>query len=174
MINLLPDSQKELVRKEYKLRVLVVTLIFTLSSVGLAIMLLAPSLIMMLYRSNASEKSARTIVPSQEAQEFSEKLKMAKQVATMLKPETSGKTPTEVITLIVQHKNPEIAITNISYGNENDTLTATVHGKAKARKDLVALKEGLEAESSIASVNLPVSSFAQNTNIEFSLNITLH
>jgi hypothetical protein len=174
MINLLPDSQKVLIRKEYRLRVLVVTLLFMLSTIVLTGLLLLPSYLLVFYKTKTAEKSVASVQAAEDAKEYSERLQAAKQAAAMIKPENKVIAPTDIIALVIKHKSKPISITSITYQRkEENKLVVRVEGKAGTRQDLVKFKDGIESDPFVQMVDLPVSSFAQNTNIEFSLHISL-
>ncbi len=153
---------------------MVVALIFILSSVILAGLLLVPSYFLTILKSNAAEKVVQSVKVSEGSEETSEKIQYAKHIATMLKPSDVKIMPIEIISLITKHKGAQTKITSITYiRNEKNEIITTVRGEAKTRQDLVRFKDNLEGESKIAAAALPVSSFAQNTDIEFALTISL-
>ncbi len=94
--------------------------------------------------------------------------------ALILKPDTPMLAVTNIIDIINKNKTSRIILTSISYSK----LTAEVPiigvvGIARNRQSLVSFTQELERDEHIVSVDLPVSSFAKETDIPFSLNIKI-
>ncbi len=56
----------------------------------------------------------------------------------------------------------------------SSTINVTLQGIAPTRDDLLAFKSRLEALTSGATVDLPISTLAKNVNVPFSLRLTEH
>ena len=172
MINLLPDTEKQSIRKEYQLRVIVVILSSILIIVLSTFALLIPSYILTLYKGAiAQDIITKTPTPSAE-EDFTERLTTVKRVAHVLSPEQPNLLPTEAITIISEHRLNTIIITSITYTKtETDPVTIHIKGIAENRKSLVDYTAALRSEAHIAAVNLPVSSFAADSDIGFEIDI---
>ncbi len=174
MINLLPEKEKALIYREYKLRVIAVILGTIFCVCIIAIILLSPSYILSLYRMKAAETAAQIPEKKTDNQQAAlmATVEKGKSALVVLKPENPGKLPTEAITYIVKNKTPEISITSIQYSYQKpDTFLIQIIGKAKTRQSLIEFKAALEKEQGIEQIVLPVSSLAKDSNINFVLDI---
>ncbi len=173
MINLLPHTDREAVQKEYHLRVIAVALILTIVVFVIACILLVPSYLLTLYKNNVVENAVAVTPSTNDPAGFGEKVKAAKLIAGILRPNPATVLPTNLITLIFKDKGVGVDIRSLAYSQE-ETLpfTIDVRGLALNRQALLDFVHRLEREPGIASINLPVSSFAKDTNIEYSFTIT--
>ncbi len=78
--------------------------------------------------------------------------------------------PSDIFSKIVRLKNSGISITRLSfvYSEQGQIM---VNGIAKNREVLVKFISDLKNDSSFALVESPISDFAKNSNIPFSINI---
>jgi Tfp pilus assembly protein PilN len=68
-----------------------------------------------------------------------------------------------------------VYIDSIQFASQaNGGSTISLRGRADERDALVAFSRSLEALSSVSTVDLPVSSLASNTDLAYSMTITLH
>ena len=175
MINLLPDTEKYVIRKEYNRRFLALSLGAVFTIIVIALILLIPSYILTLYKRSVAENLLTRVPPAStiDQTDFTEKIAMAKRLAMVLRPEPVSFLPTDYITYITNHKSGDIQVVSISY-NKKDKELPHVHiiGVAKTRQSLVDFTNVLKAEPHTASVDLPVSSFAEEGDIRFDIDIT--
>jgi hypothetical protein len=173
MINLLPDSEKVAIHKEYRLRIFVIILWMLLALIILAALLLSPSYVLSVYqRSAAGNAVPPATEEQQEYQALVKKLKASKVTLGALKPQVVPMTPTHIIELLTKNKTSQNTINSIQYSfSPPNTLSVTVRGIAKNRQSLIDLKTNLEKEEGIDHVELPVSNLAKDANIEFSFDI---
>ncbi len=173
MINLLPDQEKNIIRKEYRLRVIAVILVGILITAILTIVFLLPSYILVLYKNKVAEQFVnKTPTTEVDEEDFVATLRKAKISAQVLRPGPAVLTMTRVIEIINTTKTSNISITSMTYNKGADTPpTIDIIGKAKTRQSLVNFTQSLQKSQPIASVDLPVSSFAKDTDIPFSIAI---
>lgn len=173
MINLLPTTEKNSIRKEYRLRVIATILTGLLIISSIALILFIPPYILTLYKNRAAENIISKAPTSEGDQaDFSERLTIAQDAVAILKPDTKTLLPTESIAFVMKHKTASIKITSLAYDKRNnEPEVIRVVGIAKTRQTLVEFTNALRSEARVASIDLPVSSFAQDTNISFEFNI---
>jgi hypothetical protein len=83
-----------------------------------------------------------------------------------------GSSPSVYFNKIIENKNPNIKITRLSFSlPKADQAQLLVSGLANNRDGLVLFIEDLKSRAGFASVESPVSSFAKESNIAFTLNI---
>jgi hypothetical protein len=173
MINLLPDSEKASIYKEYRLRLLAVSLLMLLALIILAGVLLSPSYVLSMYQRRIGESTVSpATAEQQEYTDLVKKIKASKLTLGALKPQAVHMTPTRIIEILTKHKTSQNTITDIQYNFlPPDIVTVTVKGVAKNRQTLIDLKSSLEKEEGITHIELPVSNLAKDANIEFSFDI---
>ncbi len=173
MINLLPDSEKAAIHKEYRLRLFVVVLYMLLALFALAALLLSPSYVLSMYQRRATQNAVPPASAEQkEYADLVKKLKAHKVMLGALKPQDVPMTPTRIIEVLTKNKTSQNTITYIQYNfTPPNTLSVTVRGIAKNRQSLIDLKASLEKEEGIAHVELPVSNLAKEANIQFNFEI---
>jgi hypothetical protein len=99
-------------------------------------------------------------------------LKDVRSAITILKPEETKTIPTDIIDIINTAKTADNTVSDIAYSKKGtDPFHMTVQGIAKSRQSLQQFTTSLQAQPQVASVNLPVSNFAKENNIEFTFEI---
>ncbi len=175
MINLLPDTDKKEIHKEYLFRLGTLWVMSILILILLTAVLLVPSYILALYKGNSAEQAA-TITPApskdQDTKAFTDKLQTAKLIQEMLKPDTTQIVPSALIATVIQNKTSDNTVTSISYTKSGqDPFTLVVRGIAKSRKSLSAFQHSLQTEEGIGMVNVPLSDFTKDSNIDYAMDI---
>lgn len=172
MINLLPQKEKALITKEYHLRRLALYLVMLLVLALVAVVLLLPSYVLSLYKKNAAELSyiQPPVNDQEESKELLSRVNKGKAALSALVPEQPAKLPIELVTLITSLKTDDNTINSIKYTfKPPQSFEVVVTGVAETRQSLVAFKNALEAVPGLDKVELPVSNFAKDSNINFSL-----
>lgn len=175
MINLLPDNEKKAIDREYKLRHLIVILwacLFFIIATGLFML---PSYVLTLYKGKASNSDIAKAAALNQAEEQKSKKEIddAKSFMKVLQPVSGLLLPTNIIAIINKDKTPNNTISNISYSRADDgsAITILVKGVSKTRQSLSQFKEALTHETGITSVDIPVSNFAKESNIDFTITL---
>jgi hypothetical protein len=174
MINLLPENEKALIRKEYHFRVMAVGFGLLLCLVGVSILLLMPAYLSAYYKRQAASGRIAAFNNSEttEHKELVQKLRDIKTAATAVAPASEDVLPSNLVGLIMKYKTADNIITEIQYGkNEDGKLKATISGVAKSRQSLVTFTGGLEKDPLIQSVTLPVEDLVKDANIKFTVTV---
>ncbi len=173
MSNILSQKEKLIIRKEYRMRVFAVTLAFILASILLAIILLIPSFILTLYKGKAVvDLSTKVPERVEDLATFNQKLEAAKKITAVLTPETVSYTPTAIIDVILKTKTSGNSVTSITYEKAKDNVVSiSVKGEASTRIGLLDFTRALEKQPRINKIDLPVSSFAKDTDIPYTFDI---
>lgn len=178
MANLLPIEEKNKIKKEYRMRLAVVAMFLLSGLIVVSIVLLAPSYIL----SSVKYKSATTRLEAEkkkisDSADGLDPIKIAKKVNANLKilGQESSMMPLsyDVFTTVVGHKPESVKIKSIFYDREKDAGRVSVVGVSKDRKTLLLFLQSLESEKMFNSVELPISSFVEGEDIEFTIRITI-
>lgn len=176
MINLLPPAEKQRMKKEYKLRVFTVYFFFIGTALLIALVLLLPSY----FLANVIEGDAKREVAilensseSTEREEINAELLLIKERLRAITKVEDRTELYEVIDTIANVGGNSISISSISYsrGFDGEHSTLLLGGIALTRDGLLAFTKTLEENELFAEVNLPVSSLAQDQNIEFNIDV---
>ena len=82
---------------------------------------------------------------------------------------------TDIMPIISRDKTSSISITNITYAlssaKNTKTITLELTGVATTRDSLASFINILKGEPSISSVTIPISDYAADTNVPFTITI---
>ena len=176
MINLLPPEEKNRIQKEYKRRVLAVYLFFAGGALTIGLILLLPSYLL----ANVVERDAKAEVAalqnsseSSEREEINSKLLLTKERLRAITAEEDRMDLYTTIDRIAEQSPGSIELTSFSYtkGQGEDPSVLLLGGLADTREGLLSFTKTLEDDELFDEVILPVSSLAQDKDIEFSIEI---
>jgi len=177
MLNLLPQEQKKILKKEYSSRRLAVWLGSVVCVLAISLVLLSPSYFLTKIKAGEVrielENTKRALDAELPPQEIVTELVAAVSHAEALKP---LRKPLSVYDLvkIFESKPATIRIFDIAFQEQVATQpTITVIGEALDRESLIAFGQALESRVEFATVDLPVSNFVEEKNINFSMTIML-
>lgn len=179
MANLLPQSFRDDITSEYRLR---------LATTGLAILavvllgtaaLLAPSFI--LTESRLEQKQARldslSAATSATSTEQNKNIIAATdEKLSVIAEETEKLKPTDMVSLITQAKPAGVSVRSISVQEaetESATQSVSISGVARTRDTLLTFEDNLNNQAQVQQVNLPIETLAARQNTQFSLTITI-
>ena len=171
MFDFLPHSEKVKLQGEYKLRVWA-SLLILWSTVVLITMFLVVPLVVIL---TVNEKNLQTeITRLDEAQEVSTITLSGAIGGIDFAANQLGASRVETFFNTVEVAGPEIPLTNFAF---RETVTpegeqlfeVSFSGRAETRQDLVDLQDRLDDSAVFVNTNLPVSLFAQERDIEFTV-----
>jgi hypothetical protein len=177
MINLLPEKEKIALRKEYRLRFIIVAEWMLLIVILGAAVLMAPSYLLSYSKRKSTESiySKPATEKQQEYIELNRKITSGKALISLLKPVKPPLVVSDLIAVVTKHhvKNA-ISVTDIFYAfTEPSTTKIQVRGIAKTRQNLIDFKSALEQEPSIEKADFPVANLAKDSNIDFTLTLTI-
>lgn len=190
MLNLLPNNQKQEIIKEYKLRRFAVVILL-LSALGIVCLLLViPSYVL----SNIKESEVSSQIDSlsknlaaQNTSALESQVAVAEKKLVLLNQKETVTTASSFIKEVVNTREKAVSISALRYTNLNGEVAASskktaqpvvgsftleVGGVAGDREQLVDFANRLRTISGVDSVDLPLSSLAQDQNIIFTLTIT--
>jgi Tfp pilus assembly protein PilN len=178
MANLLPQLEKKKIKKEYKIRLSITASLFVAGLVAIAGILLLPSFILSSYKYNSAVKQLNVEKKKiSDSSDGIDPIKTAKNVNAQLVVlgQKGYLTPLsyDVFTVIVGYKPKGVKINSIFYDRMEEEGTVSVNGVSKDRKTLLSFLQSLEQEEMFSSVELPISSFVEGQDINFSIRITI-
>lgn len=175
MTNLLPQSEQLTIQKEYKYRRAVVFVLMFVGAVLMSAGFLLPSLILSnikLETIGSEAKKAR--VENEEQSKVNSStvvLKETEEKLALLKSDDEERSVVSAISLITKNKSPNIRIKEISY-ESGEMGRIVITGISKDRQSLTDFLNQMQTIAVFKSVDLPVSNFAKDKDINFSMQIT--
>ncbi len=178
MANLLPEEYRISVKREYCSRRLATGLVLFAVLLATAAVLLVPAYIVSSKRHATAEQELmflRQGIGMEETEDPAQMIAEANAKLSLLADKNDrGMQVHRIFALIITHKNSNIAITDLSYDAAKgaDGVRVSINGTARDRAALSAFARELENEPRFANIDLPISNFVKETDIDFSLTLT--
>ena len=179
MINLIPNQDKKKMAKNFYIRLTALSF----AMFGICILFtsaaLLPAYFMSLTKKNIAEEKLETqknnTVPELDKQSLAT-IKNLNNQLNLIESAQKNKfsVSKNIIQEILSQKMSDIKISQISY--QIDPIkgkTITLTGLAPSRERLLTFQQALQADTNFKSVDLPISNFLKNTNIQFNLVLIL-
>lgn len=178
LTNLLPEERQRVIARDYYLRLATLTaLIASFLMIGAGV-LLVPSYVLL--TSSASSKQARlaTIeasLASSHEKEISAQLALLAQNAKTLTALAENTSVTAVLRAALAVSRPGIRLTRLAYAPEKGKTapSLTLSGVAATRDALRNYQIALQGAPFAASAMLPVSAYAKDADIDFTITVSL-
>lgn len=177
-INLLPWDRQLAVRREYVIRILVVALIFINVLIVAAGVLLLPTYALLTENINIKKERLASIestsVSANEAA-ISARLEALSANITMLTKLEKEQTMSALLRKILAVPHLGVALSGFSFSpkNEKGIRSLSISGVAKTRDDLRSYQLALSSISFVRAANLPVSVYAKDSDIDFTIQVQL-
>lgn len=177
MINVLPENEKVLLRKEYRIRLVTVVLfIVSILLVG-GLLLLTPFYILAQDKITALEIRLKQYNQSRSDSSTDDLTKIISEINQNLELLNSEPPKTgiveNVLNPILSARPVNIKISRIFYSIKTDgKRMVELNGVAVDRTALRNFEDSLKKNPNIESTKLPVSNFTKKSDIDFSINIT--
>ena len=177
-INLLPPERQRSLSRDYVLRVGVIAAVLVTTLFFVAGLLLIPTYVL-LSQSASTKKShlanIESALSSANEKALSAQLTRLSRDATMLLALGKNQSPTTVVrkTLVVSH--PGVSLSDFSYSPATEKIPGTlaIVGTAVSRDALRKYQLALQKVDFVAAADLPVSAYAKDTDISFTITVTL-
>lgn len=178
MFNLIPENLKATIIREYSGRRLIVWFAgFALLCIALFIFLL-PTYIHVVFEEKDLLTQTEFLKDSAQFKKADDIVRVITETNEQLRVVSTpsyNTTPVSAIEKIILSKNTNIRITDIQYTQivEEEGSKVSVAGIANTRDSLRQFVSSLEAVEVFSQVTLPVSNFAKDRDIDFSVNLTV-
>ncbi len=173
MFNLLPKTEKDAIRREYRIRLAVVILWFSFAALLIASALGIPSYFLATEKEQAALRQVETLSKSGQASDAAEADKLltaAKKRLAFLHHAPPSRYLYELIAKVAAIRTEGIAFTSISVTPEAGKQRVAISGVSATRTALVEFEKALSGSGLFESVELPVGSLAKDGDSEFTLN----
>ena len=177
MFNLLPDILKEELKAQYKKRWLIVVLILIIFLQVSFLVLLSPTWAISLSKEREITSSIYGIkqsATSKDAIPIASIITATNMKLNIINSTMEYSKVLPLVNVIIKNKIPTIHINEILYKFTDKSNSAiTLSGVSLTRDALVAFVKKLQSSGSFKSVNLPVSNFTKDKDINFSLSMAV-
>ncbi len=175
-MNLLPDSRKRALANLYLVRVAVVAIVALSAVLGIHAALTTPSLVYVnqVVRDRTQQLAGLGVqLAGEEDKQVGERVARLTQTATTLTQNAQGVSASGAVRAIIAIGHPGVTITGVSFarGQAVDTHRLSITGKAVSREALRSYASALGSLSYVRTVDLPISAYAKESNIDFSLTL---
>jgi Tfp pilus assembly protein PilN len=173
MFNLLPKVNKNAIRREYRIRLAVVSLWLLFAALLISSLLLLPALLLSSEKERAAQERFAALEASAKRGDeagFDAALRDAESRLSVLQSEAPKSLLHELLTRIVSSKNDRVSLTNFSFIKGADGRhEIAVSGAAKSREALRSFIQALERTNAFSRVDAPISNFVKDTDINFEI-----
>ena len=181
LTNLLPEARKELIVREYRFRLGVVVTILLSLLVCVAAVLLVPTYIFLVADVNAKEARLTNIkasLSSGEEATLSKRLAILSSNASSLISLSNTSSVSALVRSVLAIPRPGVTLSGFAHiahtaGSSKTHGALTLSGVAATRDALRNYQLALQGESFVSSAELPVSVYAKDSNIAFTITISL-
>lgn len=177
MFNLLSQNLKNEIKKEYKIRKLIMVLTFALAIQVSFMVFILPTWLSSFYKEKVmlsdSNKLNQNLSESSVESVSAEILKINQQL-NIINNSLNYRGIVVFIDEVLQQKNNTIFIEQFSMSSGNNAEPILfIGGVATTRENLVSFVSRLEQSDLFSEVNLPISNLAKDRNIDFSIEIKI-
>ena len=176
MINLIPNKEKKLKKRDFYIRLLIVFFVVMSIAFILVSILIMPYYLFSLQKKNLADEKLQALKDIPLPQFDKNTQNLVKDIDSKLnlieKVEKDRFLVSErIIDEIILNKMPDIKITQISYDDGAKGKSVNIKGKAPSRDRLFLFRLALENNANFEKVDLPISNFIKGTNLEFDINL---
>lgn len=177
MFSFLPEKEKKKVIKIYKYRKAILFFIFlTFSFVSFSVFV-SPSFIFSHTKERESENNLIRpflITEQDELDELSDNINILNEKISILQDLGSeNHIPSLVFDSVFVSVDQTISLLGLIYTNKNEEISIFINGIAEDRSSLLNFQNRLKEIDKFLDVNLPISSFAGDSDIDFSIKVIL-
>jgi Tfp pilus assembly protein PilN len=178
LTNLLPEERQRALRRDYFLRLGIVIIAFFIALTCAAAILLLPTYVFLAESQRAKEThlaSIESVLSSSDESALSAQLAALSNDAATLESLSGAPSVSETIVTALAISRPGITLSGFSYspGTGDNPGTLAISGTAETRDALRNYQLALQSAPFAQSANLPVSAYANDTDIAFTITVTL-
>lgn len=177
-MNLLPNTEKEILKKGLKLRATGVINLLLATSFLIGAVMLLPAYFLTRGHFDIIT-SANSVIKTEDAESIKQILDLPKEIDVKLKffqTNAESRGAVDALSKVISYlpkkvKLNSVLLTRNQGEKEKRGIALVISGIAADREALVAFDEALKASKSFLNVDVPVSSLTKERNLPFSMNI---
>ncbi|HCB35400.1 MAG: hypothetical protein A2W52_01915 [Candidatus Taylorbacteria bacterium RIFCSPHIGHO2_02_49_25] len=173
MFNLLPKAKKDIIHREYRVRLSIVGLWLLFVVLVAASLLLFPAFLLSAEKEKTAQErfaALRESVERNSINELDDALSDLAARLSIMKSESPNVHIYEALTLLASIKTDGISLSNISFVRSSEgRRDIAVSGVAASRSGLVSFVQTLERAGIFEKVDAPISNFVKEADINFEI-----
>jgi hypothetical protein len=177
MFNLIPDSLRATIRSEYRLRLSIVAIVFIVIAEVIFLVFILPSWMVSYYREQDAISDTQKVNDAESNTADAPVQPTIKALNIKMGiVDTALEYPKMMpfIDGVLSRKTSSILINQFLYtATTGKTGTLTIDGVSATRESLVSFQKTLVDSGLFKKIDLPISNFAKNKNIPFTLSTTI-
>jgi hypothetical protein len=179
MVNILPENEKVLLHKEYRLRLVTVCLFMLSFLLTVAFFLLIPFYVLSDNKINALniQLGQYNIANSDGSENNLTKVitEINQNLDLLNSNQKENNFTKDILSSILSNRPAGVKFSRLFYSTSVEgKRTVEINGQATDRTVLRSFEETLRKNKYVESTKLPVSNFTKRSDIDFSINITLN
>ena len=177
MFNLLPENLKKEIKSNYRFRLVAVALLLLIFLQFTTLIFMLPSWISSYYREKdegSQEQKMNQSLSSADIASIDSQIKTINSRIKILNSALNYPHLIPYINLILGQKTNAIKLSTIDFNLNSSNVTISLNGISDTRDSLLAFVKVLQATGQFKNVDLPISNFAKDKNINFSLNLIIN
>lgn len=178
LTNLLPMKRQKRLAREYLFRLGVVTIYVCVVLIAAAAAFLIPTFVMLTYNGNAKEvqlASVNSVLAASDEASLANRLSALSKDAAALVILSKRRTASDVLRETLAVPRPGVSLMSFVYSPVKSYIpnTLALTGTTTTRDDLRNYQLAFQAQPFVSAADLPVSVYAKDTDINFTLTLTL-
>lgn len=177
MFNLLPENLRKSIVSEYRLRLVVIVIVFIILIQVSFLVFLFPSWLVSFYKEKEFSLQSDEVNKSLSTLDISSTTSFIKSFNTKLgiiNDSLDYPKFVPVMDEVLSKKPTSIRISGIYYSvNSANSSVLTLEGIGDTRESLVSFSESLRSVKNFKKVDLPISNLAKDKNIDFTISVTI-
>jgi Tfp pilus assembly protein PilN len=172
MFSLLPEEYRKKMQNEYKIRLAIIGFSGLIVLAVISGVFIFPTYLRISTENNISSIQKQALenqIILQTGQNSGEDIKSVKQ--NMSIASLDRRSVISAIGAVIQAQSQDIKLTNFSYAYNSKASTLSINGTASNRQSLQSFQKNLSAHKLFTSAELPLSDYAKDSNIPFSINL---
>lgn len=173
MINLIPPSAQDQVRKEYWIRVISVWAVLLGSACVVVAIFNAPAYVLVSSQlSSYLQEYNQAALENESFKESERAVVRSNEIAALLARSDESLQFSEVMSHLESLTGSAVEITEFDFTRSGDTIQSiAISGEAESRLALSMFHEAIESDSLFQSASLPLSNLAKDKDIPFTITI---
>lgn len=177
-MNLLPVERQRALSREYFLRLCVVVIAAMTTLVVIAGLLLVPTYVLLTQNAAAKQTSLahiESVLSAADEKDISSRLAALSNDAAALAALGKTSSVSSVLRPLLAVEHPGVILSGFAYApvTQNAPKTVLISGVAATRNALRSYQLALQKAPFVAAARLPVSAYAKDADIIFSITVTL-
>lgn len=170
MFNLLPQNRKDEIRRTYRMRLVVVALLLFLAIETVSILLLLPSYIISRENTDSARQNLATLqnrLKKTDVETLTKEMRKTKERLDFLKTASTTTRVTDILAASLGKRPAGLSVREVHAGKNGAFWNVELRGIAENREMLRSFARELRTSPVFSSVEVPVSSFAKEVELNF-------